>query len=135
MASVKQFQRRAIERLLPYADPLPVSCNTKRFCLCSGGRLYKLGASQGVGTCSDVLDVDVLVVGRRQVCGSGAYVRSRSFAAIVLIRPATRKERKLARAGVDQTIMTVELLIVKRQTKSTVYFSRSGKRSYYVKLA
>lgn len=69
MASIRQYQRRAIEGCRPTADrldahlppdlPLADSYPDE-----TGARLFPWGVSQGYGTCSDVPGMNVLVLGR-----------------------------------------------------------------------
>ena len=67
MAGILQFQRRAIEHLRHRADGRPVDFlrHAHRFTLHDGTALHALGVSTGVGTCSDVHGMNVLVMSER----------------------------------------------------------------------
>lgn len=65
MGLVLQTQRRGIEELHKHAEPLPHLDITTPLVLPDGTPLHILGVSNGVGSCSDIHDMDVLVVGTR----------------------------------------------------------------------
>ena len=63
MASIRQYQRRAIEELFPFRDgkSFKIFPNKDRFFLIDGTPLYFVGLSEGIGTCSDIHGMGVAV--------------------------------------------------------------------------
>ncbi len=93
MGYISQRQRRAIESLRFYATPLP---NLAHPFFLGHRHVYILGISTGIGTCSDVRDVDVLVLGLGPVMRPhipfGCSIERCAYA--VLERDATAGEKE-----------------------------------------
>ncbi|MFA5021751.1 MAG: hypothetical protein WC508_01580 [Patescibacteria group bacterium] len=70
MGLVIQFQRRAIEALLPHVIEKPIPSNLAlgavNFSIKGGSRLFALGVSPGYGTCASIHDMNVLVLGEQR---------------------------------------------------------------------
>ncbi len=123
-------QRRAIESLKPFAEPLPHLDNITSFVLQDGTQLHILGASNGVGSCSDIHGMDVLVVGTdppvdRPRFPNGSSVKSCSY--IVLLdendpdyKPGSHYHK------------TVELLRIVDSTATHCVCIRTGHKARYV---
>ena len=95
MASIRQYQRRAIEGLRDAArrlgaalpeplTPLPPDVADREFYL-DGTRLYPWGVSRGYGTCADVPGMDVLVLGREPAVRTTQDVQGARCAFAVLL--------------------------------------------------
>lgn len=126
MACVKQWQRRAIERLKPHARPLNFP-PTEASLLMDGQPLYVLGVSDGTGTCSDIHGMDVLVLGLTppSVPPRQADLSKCSYA--VLLRWATDEERRRN----EYCNSAVDLLEVLVSQDGQVTLGRSGYSAVY----
>ena len=128
-----QFQRRAIESLRdhPEAIPTPPIADASKIHSSQGNKLYIAGVSNGIGTCSDVLDMDVLVLTDKPV---RQHIKPEQLACAytVLLRDLTEKEivaDDLARLGVARRC--VELLSPTPQDAGLVVFEPTDRSSIY----
>lgn len=111
MACVKQWQRRALEKLRPWTIvPLVFSVNGKdEFYLINGKRIYLLGVSSGIGTCSDLKDVNIAVFGYEKpkfIIFPRRWNKTCQWAA--LLREPTKKELQEKQAEGIYCWMVVE---------------------------
>ena len=136
MGIVLQAQRRAIEALREDAKPLPQNIESTEIFSGDGERLYIAGVSHGIGTCSDLFDMDVLVL-----CGlpprdgkpripNGASIGASQYA--VLLRSPTERELKKSREYLAATcLLTVELLEPIEASKEKIVFRLTGRSRCY----
>jgi len=138
MGLVFQLQRRAIEDLRHEDEAIPVTDleSLRTISTSNGERLYVVGISPGIGTCSDVLDMDVLVLADAPVIEQRKVGRL-ACAYAVLVRDLTDQERltdSFSKQGVARKC--VELLkLLNTDDDGTTVFDRTGKVSIYTKLA
>jgi len=129
-----QFQRRAIESLRLEAEavvPPPIG-NDTLLADDSGNQLYVAGVSEGIGTCSDVLGMDVLVLSELPTgipCDLGRH----ACAYTVLVRRLTAEEASadsLARQDIARKC--IELLWPQPdKVDGAISFGRTGKKTNY----
>lgn len=133
MGFIVQMQRRAIEQLKEEGPPLVFSTGEVRFLLENGRELHFLGRSKGVGTCSDIHGMDVLVVSEVHGNGRKPPVSSWSVAYAVLLRDPTAEEIR-QNHNLDETCLeAVELLQLVAQNGSNFTFRKTGRSSCYVR--
>ncbi|MFA5022245.1 MAG: hypothetical protein WC508_04170 [Patescibacteria group bacterium] len=141
MGFTVQMQRRAIERLRVGASRPPKDIGDHRLFLTTGKRIYIWGISDGVGTCADVKDMDVIVVAKsnpgknwERMYHKNSLPTSRY---VVLSRPPTKEEEKKAHHlyGDNVELNTVELLRFVSRDKRGLHFKVVGKTSTYVEMA
>jgi hypothetical protein len=131
MACVKQWQRRVIEGLAPHAQLLTLPDSEMQFFLGSR-RLFPLGISNGIGTCADLANLDVLVLGLappgepRHAAGIG------NCRYAVLLRNCTAEEK--ASAGGVLVNSAVDLLRVTRRSGVSIIFSLTPHKQLYCAL-
>lgn len=129
-----QFQRRAIESHArePEAISPPDITNITQIEAPDGTKFYYAGVSRGIGTCSDIHDMDVLVLTSNLIEPS-RKVGNLSCAYTVLVRTLTPEEAyadDLARSGISR--LCAELLEpVQVQDDSRVVFEPTGKNTFY----
>ncbi|MBU1180144.1 hypothetical protein KJ885_04330 [Patescibacteria group bacterium] len=139
MGIVMQAQRRAIEGLAPQKKGLPDGISDAEIYLDGGKRVYILGVSPGQGTCSDVHDMDVLVLssakpesGPRTVPGSS--IETCQYA--VLLRSPTKKEVRKAQGYLCATsLLALELLEVAEDRSDKVIFKPTRRVECYAQFA
>ncbi len=137
MGLVFQVQRRAIEDLRHEAEATPITNieNEGYISTLTGQQLYIAGISPGIGTCSDVHGVDVLVLSEEQPI-ERRNIGNLACAYTVLVRNLTEQEATgdaLAKLGVARRC--VELLRPLGQDEDgSAVFDRTGKTSIYTKL-
>lgn len=132
MASIHQFQRRAIESLRP-GDDLPADFSAVDFALGDGRPLYYLGASEGIGTCADIHGMWVLVLGT--VCPKpnvpvGNRLSVCRYA--VLLRDPTADERQKFYQGSVVCLECVERLSFVEHSGGIARFALTEKSACYV---
>lgn len=136
MGFIKQFQRRAIEEIYEIHH-LPMDIDKKELTCEDGTQLYTLGISRGYGTCSDILNTNVLVLSCIKPLREGRRpsLTTLPLAYAVLLRKATLEEYDLQRViHSSQVLMCVELLVPRSIDCHQVTFALSGKRAYYIAL-
>jgi hypothetical protein len=136
MGLVIQFQRRAIESLNdePEAVPPPANLDADQIYTADGKQLHIAGISEGIGTCSDIKKMDVLVLSELPP------VRVRSHGELacaytVLLRPLDEQEVQgdiLAKQGVAR--MCVELLEPQEAQSEGIIFDRTDKSVPYTNI-
>jgi len=140
MSCVKHWQRRALERLGPRKIvPLTVSAKDKYYL--DGKRIYLLGTSIGIGTCSDLKDINIAVFGREKPA-SPRFPRNGSESICqwaALLRRPTEKELQEERNGRDiRCLLAVEGIKISKLEKdkgfNRVYFVLTGKKELYVNI-
>ena len=143
MSGLRQFQRRAIEALAaePEALPPPEGIGDNLIWTPEGTQLVPLGISRGVGTCSGVHGVDVLVVAQAPRSETNGPTKAEAMAAklatsecayTVEVRGAKPHEREQYLPVV--AVRAVELLRPASETEDGFIFERTGKVSSYVNL-
>lgn len=152
MGRVLQTQRRAIESLRSAAMELNShkeldSVDMNKVVLCSLNEVYVLepgrtmiypwGTSVGVGTCSDIRGMNVLVMGLNELKEMFPVFEPHEY--VVLCRSVTDEERReykeVNRYGGDPSLACVELIwFVRRFPFHTITFARTGKKQVYVSL-
>ncbi len=134
MGLVIQFQRRAIESHVrePEAVIPPNLTGATRIGGPDGTSFYYAGVSQGIGTCSDIHDMDVLVLSNNPTAQS-REVGGLSCAYTVLVRRLTPEESAadhLAKIGISR--LCAELLRpIPVQDDGLVVFEPTGKNTFY----
>lgn len=128
-----QFQRRAIESLRehPEAVPVPPIRDINSLHRLEGSRLYVAGVSEGVGTCSDVTDMNVLVLTDKPTVRKINPAKL-ACAYTVLLRDLTEREAvadDLANLGVARKC--VELLSPTPQETGIVVFEQTDRSTIY----
>lgn len=137
MGLVFQLQRRAIEDLRNEVGAAPITCGDIGGYIqtSTGERLYIAGISPGIGTCSDVHGMDVLVLSESPIAEQ-RNIGELACAYAVLVRDLTGQEAttdSLARSGVARRC--VELLQpVGVSENGAAVFDRTGNISIYTKL-
>lgn len=132
MASIRQYQRRAIEQLV-FEDYLPDGIETQNIFLEGGNPLFILGVSRGRGTCSDMRGVDVLVLSERSSYEHRVDGVVQCCRCSVLLRRATQDE--YAQQGIcsaSQLLMCIEGLRFTHQRNGVSTFVLSQSRAYYI---
>ncbi len=130
-----QFQRRAIESFAgePEVTGPPDIIDLERIRNIDGNSLYYAGVSEGLGTCSDILGMNVLVL-KSKPTGASREVGELACAYAVLLREPTPTESAsdhLARVGISR--LCVELLnpILDHQNEGVAIFEPTGKNILY----
>lgn len=144
MGLVLQFQRSAIEDLHKFTESrsLPQSIASMNLIMEDGTPFFILGISIGVGTCSDIQDMDVLVLGcnppkNGPIMPRGATTENCSYA--ILLRFQTEREFQEMRKDPCHEHekgprLCVELLRIKMIDNVTVVLSLTGKVVHYPSL-
>lgn len=126
MASVRQWQRLAIERLRSEAQELNLGQLPELFL--GNDRLFPLGVSNGVGTCSQVHGMNVLVVGLTPPHpGVEPVCDATGCAYAVLLRWATEEEKRES----EYCNSALDLLRVKKNEQGRVVLEKAGATSLY----
>ena len=130
-----QFQRRAIESHSnkPEAVRPPDALNLEQIQDTEGGQLYYAGVSNGIGTCSDILGLDVLVL-TKEVRTIERPTGEIACAYTVLVRELTPEESindRLARFGIAR--LCIELLQPRPELQDggITVFEPTGKNTLY----
>lgn len=137
MSFIIQMQRRAIESLRPEKKPANFLLldDCRRVVLMDGTSLFPLGISEGIGTCSDIKDINVLVVAKTKPDGFHfdwqlLYQRPVEYA--VLVRVATDDECWMAGKNPQHVgHLAVELLRPVQTEDRTLIFQRTDKLAVY----
>lgn len=139
MSNVHAPIRRALEALKPKQKDIFDFSQQDEFVL-SGKRIYFLGISEGIGTCSDLKGINIAVFGRRkpEACRmpcKDAKVECRWSA---LLREPTEEEfqnelkDKKGIAYLVVELIEPILLIEKDDGKRIYYFKSTTKKEFYV---
>lgn len=145
MASIRQFQRRAIESLQSHmVEPrhpiesvysLRPVISANFLMLDNQQPLKVLGISDGTGTCSDIHGMNILVLSadqRSRPQHEVSLVEIQSCAYAVLLRPATQKEAKKEGFNLVYSFFCVELLRITDIATDYTNMELTGRRAYYV---
>jgi len=142
MGRIRNFQRRAIESLVKWEETINADVDWDGVKLLSGERLYVLGISDGVGTCSDVHGLYVLVLGLKPPKDGKPYIlpgeKIEDCSYAVLLRELTEeewKEEREARKVDNISLACVELLEQLQIGRKQAVFDGTGKKECYVALA
>ncbi|MBI4127593.1 MAG: hypothetical protein HY459_00830 [Parcubacteria group bacterium] len=142
MSFILQMQRRAIESLRDHAHEFPRIDPRAELILNDGTPLEILGISQGVGTCSEIHGMNVLVVGTEPLHAARAAAMSRTLldcAYTVLLRGPTvqevEEERNRHLWGDGHAFACVELLRSITRKNHRIILTRTGRKRLYVALA
>lgn len=130
MASIHNYQRRALESVIgPESPDMLPNLEGDKFYL-GGEPIYFLGTSSGVGTCSDMHGVDIAVFSMTPANGEPrGTLESCTHAA--LVRPLTEEERE-QQAYKEVAYKAVDGLRVVKKEWNYVIFERNGKKAVYV---
>lgn len=139
MGLILQAQRGAIERLQEFSQPLPRDIGFTSEFRIGKSKIFYLGPSEGIGTCSAVQfhGMWVAVFGYSP---EGRAKRDSHFADCeypVLVRNVTEKEREMfsrTNGNHGMSILAVELIWVKKYSDEFVQFALSGKVAVYVNI-
>lgn len=137
MAFLTQFQRRAIESLKPHASSSLSDILSSSFWLNGKQSLIILGISEGIGSCSDIHGMNVLVLSANFLneplrIPTAQQIRSCAYA--VIIREAREDESVNHNFDPSAEVNCVELLKVLYSETSKTEVSLTGHRAYYVAL-
>ncbi|MDO8558481.1 MAG: hypothetical protein Q7S09_04840 [bacterium] len=136
MGLILQFQRRAIEAVFEDCS-LKISEGQRRYL--DGEELSLLGVSVGVGTCSDLHDVDIAVFGKKAAFDLRAnhpVSLPKECRGAVLLR--SRLEGEVdpeCPVGPGQYAFVVEGLRITPRQGRAVHFTRNFKKRTYIVLA
>ncbi|OGY63106.1 MAG: hypothetical protein A2745_01665 [Candidatus Harrisonbacteria bacterium RIFCSPHIGHO2_01_FULL_44_13] len=144
MAFLIQFQRRAIESLKSHLfrprhaieDIHHLRSVISGNFTCDGVSLDILGVSKGVGTCSDIHGMDVLVLGwskshRCRAANEISLEKIKRCAYAVLLRQATEEEAKSQHFAPDVAVLCVELLRITDIASDYTNFQSTGLYACY----
>lgn len=141
MSGIRQYQRRALEALKPEETQSIQISNTDKFYL-NNKRIYLLGISEGIGTCSDLYGIYIAVFSFskpenvRVPMGHQEVICSWS----ALLREPTKEEfRNRLKDKNDISYLVVELiepilLAEKDDGKRIYYFKSTTKKNFYVNI-
>lgn len=141
MANVHTPQRRALEALKPKQKDIFDFSQQDEFVL-SGKRIYLLGISEGIGTCSDLHGINIAVLGWIQPESIRMPMQSQnkkitcSWSA--LLREPTEEEFQnelKGKKGIAYLVVELIepiLLIEKDDGKRIYYFKSTTKKEFYV---
>ena len=145
MGSIRQFQRRAIESLRSHmVEPrhpiesvysLRPVISANFLMLDNKQPLKVLGISDGVGTCSDIHGMNVLVLSadqRSRLQREISLAEIENCAYAVFLRPATQKEAKKEGFNPVYSFFCVELLRITDIAIGYTNMEPTGSRAYYV---
>lgn len=140
MSCIRQYQRRALEALKPKEIQSIYLLSTNEFYL-DNQKIYLLGISEGIGTCSDLHGVNIAVFSRakpednRMLLGQNKEI----FCAwSTLLRKPTEEEfqnelkDKKGIAYLVVELIEPILLIEKDDGKRIYYFKSTTKKEFYV---
>lgn len=130
-----QFQRRAIESHAgePEAVRPPDAIDLEQLQSTTGNQLHYAGVSNGIGTCSDILGLDVLVL-TQETPTAERPTGELACAYTVLVRELTTEESasdRLARFGIAR--LCIELLQPRLDLRGNgiTVFEPTGKNTPY----
>jgi len=143
MGLILHPQRRGIESLAPYPEAIPPGfaniddITNTQFFDSEGASIYPAGVSTGVGTCSDILGLHVLVftAQRPESFYFTEGQRSIDLAYSVIVRSPSEAEREidaLAQSGIARR--AVELLTPAGFDERGAIFKRTGHVALYTNL-
>ncbi len=132
MGFIVQMQRYAIETLAGETPHLNLPIVGLRLYLDDGGLLHILGVSRGVGTCSLIHGINVLVVS--EVSGNGYQLDCvpLSVAYVVLLRQPTGEEIQRHAYLDRECLQTIELLELVEGTGDKIILRKTGRAASYV---
>lgn len=137
MGQIRQNQRRAIESFAGEPEAVRPPCITSSTQLGgpNGNNFYYAGISRGVGTCSDIHGMDVLVLSNNPPASS-REIGELSCAYTVLVRTLTPEESAADQLAIDgYSRECIQLLVpVGGQDDGRVVFEPTGKNTFYTKL-
>lgn len=133
MSGIWQMQRRALE-CATHGQELNLQVGPQQVLQLEDGRtLFPLGVSQGIGTCSDIHGINILVLGVEEPTDgrNRDYVFSEKCSRVALLRDVTPEERAQLTNPSHAWAMTERLELV-RQGEEIVVFMRPGVTKPYV---
>lgn len=136
MGGIRCMQRRAIESLRNIRDnSLPPIGSNIIFLLEDQRSLFPLGISVGVGTCSDIHGVNVLVLSEHDPMDNRLGANSVICEYAVLLRSPTEDEWQTSDCPTRSCLCVERLRMVSvRQSINTVVLSRTKVNRLYAKI-
>ncbi len=131
MAHLRQEQRQALESAFRGIPPLDRGVEFRSFFELEGRRLAFWGVSEGYGTCSQIHNVNVAVLGDPDL-GSAPIPHGLNIHYIFWLREADPDELSSYERQMGIKVMIVELLQVKEVNAQKVILSRSALKGRYV---
>lgn len=136
MSSIRQHQRRAIEALARANALRSVEIKFGVKFFLDGREVFFGGISPGVGTCSDMHDVDFAVFSGLDSDAVLLPEKPKSVAGAVFVRGArTKAERHAIGDYHGQLVCVVEALRCDEVRSDLTRFYRIGKKKSYVSIA
>ncbi len=138
MGNIHTPQRRALEALKPEKIyPLIISTEDKYYF--NGKEIYLLGISEGIGTCSDLKDINIAVFGQKEPC-SPRFPRGKTEVdcswAVILRDPTDEEMEQEERDGRIPclTVEGIEILgkFLIKKGRTIYQFISTGKKKIYV---
>ena len=138
MSSIRQYQRRALESLKPEKTDDFIVCPDDQYFL-NFQKIYLLGISKGIGTCSDLHGVNIAVFGSQTTLPElrwhpkpGEKIEC-SWSALLREPSSEEKQRSsLSNSIFSLAVEGLEVLRQKKEKKSNlIYFTPTGKIEVY----
>jgi len=139
MSSIRQYQRRALEALKPKEIQSIYLLNTDEFYL-NDEKIFLVGISRGVGTCSDLHNINIAVFSRIKPENNQTPLRPTLeilCAWSALLRDLTETElQEELNDKKDISHLTVEriepILLIENNDVRTYYFQSTNQKEFYV---
>lgn len=144
MSCIRQYQRRALEALKPEKDwPIMIPNGKIDEYYLYGEKIHLLGISEGIGTCSDLKDINIAVFGKTKpeliqfprncqhvICSWSALLRNPTDKELQENWRGKEGISCLVVEGLELTAYKLDLETV----ASCYYFLLSKKKQFYVRI-